>query len=144
MILLVHAAATWFMVGLIWFVQIVHYPLFGFVRADADFGRYHAAHTSRTTLVVGPVMLVEMVTSAWLVLSPPPGVEPAIAWIGLGLLLVTWVSTAAVQVPRHGRLSGGHDPGVVRSLVLTNWVRTFAWSARGVLALMMISAVGSG
>lgn len=26
-ILVVHAAATWFMVGLIWFVQVVHYEL---------------------------------------------------------------------------------------------------------------------
>lgn len=27
-LLLVHAAATWAMVGLVWFVQVVHYPLF--------------------------------------------------------------------------------------------------------------------
>ncbi|MFY0528690.1 hypothetical protein ACN28I_37835 [Archangium gephyra] len=28
LVLLAHAAATLFMVGLIWFVQVVHYPLF--------------------------------------------------------------------------------------------------------------------
>ena len=30
-----HAGATWFMTGLISFVQIVHYPLMGSVIADA-------------------------------------------------------------------------------------------------------------
>jgi hypothetical protein len=30
-ILILNACLTWFMTGLIWFVQIVHYPLF-----DAD------------------------------------------------------------------------------------------------------------
>ena len=28
LLLLLHAGATFFMCGLIWFVQIVHYPLF--------------------------------------------------------------------------------------------------------------------
>ena len=33
--LIIHAAATWFMVGLIWFVQIVHYPMFANVGRDS-------------------------------------------------------------------------------------------------------------
>jgi hypothetical protein len=34
LVLLANLAATFFMVGLIWFVQIVHYPLFGQVGRD--------------------------------------------------------------------------------------------------------------
>ena len=34
-LLLVHLAATWFLAGLIWVIQLVHYPLFAAVeRAD--------------------------------------------------------------------------------------------------------------
>ena len=34
LLLLLHAAATLFMTGLIWFVQVVHYPLFARVGED--------------------------------------------------------------------------------------------------------------
>jgi hypothetical protein len=40
----VHLAATAAMVGLIWFVQVVHYPLFASVGAD-EFVAYENAHT---------------------------------------------------------------------------------------------------
>ena len=58
LILLLQAAATLPMVGLIWFVQIVHYPLFGEVGHDR-FADYERNHQNRTTLVVAPLMLVE-------------------------------------------------------------------------------------
>ena len=38
--MLVHAATACFMTGLIWFVQVVHYPLLGVVEAR-EFGAYH-------------------------------------------------------------------------------------------------------
>ena len=49
--LLACLASTLFMTGLIWFVQVVHYPLFSEVE-PGDFLRYHAAHPRRTTRVV--------------------------------------------------------------------------------------------
>jgi hypothetical protein len=57
-VLLAHLAATLFMVGVIWFVQVVHYPLFS--RAGSEkFAIYSEAHSRLTTYVVGPPMLVE-------------------------------------------------------------------------------------
>lgn len=53
LVLLAHAAATLFMVGLIWFVQVVHYPLFAKVGPDV-FVPYAASHGNLTGLVVGP------------------------------------------------------------------------------------------
>ena len=58
-ILLVHAAATLFMTGLIWFVQVVHYPLLANVGADG-FAAYAQRHSSLTTWVAGPAMLIEL------------------------------------------------------------------------------------
>ena len=65
-ILLIQAAATLAMVGLIWFVQIVHYPLMAQVGRDS-FAHYEASHTARTTWVVAPLMLVLPVArpSSW-------------------------------------------------------------------------------
>ena len=87
--LLVHAAATLVMVGVIWFVQIVHYPLFAAVPVDG-FVAYEARHTNRTAWVVGPPMVIEGFTALVLVAAPPDGASSTLPMIGLGLLgLVT-------------------------------------------------------
>lgn len=135
-ILLAHLAATLFMVGLIWCIQVVQYPLFGAVGVDG-FAAYHAGHTARITWVVGPPMLLEGATAALLVWLHPANVNVTLLWIGVALLLVTWLSTLLLQVPRHNLLSHGFDQRVYQALVATNWVRTIAWSARGGLVLWL-------
>ncbi len=136
---LAHAGATLFMVGLIWFVQVVHYPLFGSVGSDA-FRAYADRHRALTTLVVGPVMLAEAVFALLIVAGNPGSV---VAWVGAALLGVCWASTFFVQVPLHMKLGEGFDAPAHRALVRTNWVRTAAWSARGVLALVLIAESAS-
>lgn len=144
-LLLVHAAATLFMAGLAWFVQVVHYPLFAGV-PDADPGsaarwrRYAAAHGRRTTWVVAAPMLAELACAGLLALAPPPGVPAWATWIGVGLLAVVWLSTALLQVPAHGRLAGGFEAAVHARLVRSSWLRTAAWSLRALLALALIHA----
>jgi hypothetical protein len=139
-LLLAHAAATLYMTGLIWFVQVVHYPLFAAVGAR-EAAAYHRAHGRRTTWVVGPPMLAELVTALVLALAPPPGVGQGWAWGGLALLAVVWLSTAALQVPAHARLDAGPDAATQRALVAGNWIRTVAWSARAAIALAMLARV---
>ena len=123
-----HAAATLFMTGVIWFVQIVHYPLFGRVGA-AEFLVYEREHARRTGWVVGPAMVVELLFA--LALAAQGG---GLAWAGLALLGVIWASTAFVQVPLHRRLERTADAAAQRRLVRTNWIRTAAWTARAVIA----------
>ncbi len=135
-LLLANAAATLFMTGVGWFVQVVHYPLFGSVGAD-EFSAYHDAHSRLVTRVVLLPMTVELVTSAWLVLDRPAGVGSAAVWAGLVLAVVTWASTALVQVPQHRALS----PAGVRALVARNWPRTLAWTAHSGVVLGMLAAV---
>ena len=65
----IHAAATLYMTGLIWFVQVVHYPLMARV-GGGGFAAYEAAHTNRTAWVVGPAMLAEAGTAVALVVDP--------------------------------------------------------------------------
>jgi uncharacterized membrane protein len=117
-ILIVHAAATWFMAGLIWFVQIVHYPLFAAV-GRAEFSAYELAHARLTTYVVAPAMLLELVSGAALVLVD--GLAPRTAAIGgLALLGVIWLSTVFVQIPAHSNLAMGFSGEAYRRLVATN------------------------
>jgi len=141
-LLALHAAATWTMVGVIWYVQRVHYPLLGHAGA-ADFAAYQRENTRRTAWIVLPPMVIEALTSVALLAAPPPGVPRTAAWIGLGLVAVIWSSTALMQVPRHRRLERGYDRPAHRGLVATNWVRTVAWSARGGLVFWMMLRDGA-
>mgnify|MGYP001826290188 CR=1 FL=1 len=136
-VLIVHAASTLMMTGLIWFVQVVHYPLFGRV-GGAEFTVYAEQHQRLTTIVVGPLMLAEAVTASWLVIRPPEGASPVLTTVGLALVALLWVSTAFMQVPCHRRLSLGFDARIGRRLVRTNWLRTAAWTARSVIALALL------
>ena len=136
-LLLLHAGATWFMTGLIWFVQVVHYPLAALVGAG-EFRAYQAAHMARTGLVVGPPMLIELGTTALLVFARPEGVPEWAPWAGAGLLAVVWVSTALFSVPAHGALVEGYDAERIHTLVMTNFIRTIGWTLRAALAAQMI------
>ncbi len=135
-LLLLHAAATLAMTGLIWFVQLVHYPMFPYA-ASGDFTGFAAEHQRRTGWVVVPLMLTEAATATLLLFSPS---SPATAWLGWTLLASIWLSTALVQVPLHRRLSAGFDARAARRLVATNWWRTIAWTARAGLALELVRA----
>ncbi len=134
-VFLAHLAATWALVGLIWFVQVVHYPLFSSV-GPAQFVGYEARHTRRTGWVVAVLMPLEAGTGLWLALDPP-GQAGNLALIGLALIALLWIVTLLWQVPLHRRLSVSYQPGLVLQLVRSNWVRTSVWSARGLLVLVV-------
>lgn len=138
LMLLLHVGATLLMVGVIWTIQIVHYPLFSAVGVDG-FAAYQAAHSRRISYVVMPMMLIELATAALFVVVPPLPVAPAMLWIGLALAVLIWLSTFALQVPQHRVLSGGFNVRAYRLLVGTNWLRTIAWSLRGVLVLWLVA-----
>jgi len=130
------------MVGIIWFVQVVHYPLFSRVGAGG-YPAYQSAHSRLTTYVVVPPMLVELGTGIWLALRPPPFFPPALAWTGLALIAAVWLSTFFLQVPMHSRLERGFDAAAHRRLVASNWIRTAAWTARGGIVLVVLARIAA-
>jgi len=133
--------ASGMMAGIIWFVQVVHYPLFAAV-SGPDAPAYARENQQRTSLVVLPPMLVEAAAAGWLAASPPPAIGRGPALAGLVLVALLWLSTLAVQMPLHGRLAtDGHMAATVTALVRSNWPRTILWTARAVLAGWML-AVG--
>ncbi|MDP8952066.1 MAG: hypothetical protein M3N18_07490 [Actinomycetota bacterium] len=82
-------------------------------------------------------MLLEAATAILLVFYRPEGVPFVAALAGLALVALIWLSTALLQAPRHGALGRGFDEGTVSGLILSNWIRTIAWSVRGLLVLWM-------
>jgi len=136
LVFVAHLGSSLFMLGLIWFVQVVHYPLFASV-GRLEFPSYEQRNTSLTNWVVAPAMLMEMGTAVLLLWFRPVGVSTLSLQAGLALLAVSWLSTAFIQVPCHELLSLEFSPVVHQRLVSTNWLRTVAWSLRGGLVLWM-------
>ena len=127
-----HAAVTWYLVGLVWLVQRVHYPMLA--RIDhRQFIDAHARHVSAIGPVVAPPMLAEFALALWLAWQPTTrGWASATA---LGVLAAIWATTFFVMIPLHGRLGNGFDERLHSRLVRWNWFRTIGWSLRGLLAL---------
>ena len=126
LLVLTHVCATLFMVGLIWFIQV----------GQPQFKEYEELHQRLTTWVVGPAMLVELVTAIALV-KYASAESTTLAWVGLGLVVLIWLGTATLSVPAHNSLTVEYSTTAGQKLVSTNWIRTVAWSARGILVLVL-------
>jgi hypothetical protein len=127
------------MVGLIWTIQLVHYPLFSRV-GDKEFADYENEHTSRMGRLLIVPAGVEVATGAALVWGRPPEVGLPVVLIAGALLVVIWIGTAVMQVPLHSRLERGYSAAAATRLVATNWLRTVLWTARGVAVALMVAA----
>ena len=137
-LLVLDLVASWAMVGLIWFVQIVHYPLLSLVPASSA-AAVATEHQRRTAWVVLLPMAVQGFTSLGLMRWVPNGVSGWLPWANGVCVAIALASTVLLSVPRHARMAANPDEKVGRELVLTNWPRTVAWSASGVaLAAMLI------
>ena len=134
LLFLLHIGSTLYMVGLIWFVQLVHYPLHAHVGSES-LSNYQQLHMKWTSWVVGPPMLIEMATTLLFIVAPPLDVPNWYFWLGAVLLFVIWGSTALYQVPYHNGLLHVFDEETHNKLVKSNWIRTIFWTLRGVLVL---------
>jgi hypothetical protein len=134
--LVANLAGTALMVGFIWTIQLLTYPMMRAVPADG-FVAFELMHRTRATAVLAVLAPIEIVATVGVVLV----VEDVSAWLAVGsavLLVAIWSSTLLFFAPLHMRLSTGFDPAVHRRLVSTNWLRTVAWSLRGAAAVAMV------
>lgn len=138
MALLLNIVSTLFMTGVIWFVQVVHYPLFNGVGLEG-FETYETRHSNLTTFVVIVPMVVELITAALLVWKRPTLLNSWEVWLGLGLVGIIWLSTAFLQVPQHSKLALGFDAAAHGLLVSSNWLRTVAWTLRSALVVLWLN-----
>ena len=140
LLLLLNAVATWTMVGLIWFVQRVHYPLLASVGTDRA-RPVAVEHQRRTAQVVGLPMAVEGLTTLGLLVRTPTAVGTVWVWANAVLLAVALGSTVLLSVPLHARMAEAPDASIGHRLVVTNWPRTIAWTLRGVICAVLLYRV---
>ncbi len=136
-LLVAHLAAVWFCVGLVWVVQLLVYP--GFRGIDrARWREQYDRHTRLMAWTVSGPWAVQGVTCAVLLVWRPDGAPFWLAALAGVCGAATVAVTAAVSVPCHRRLAVAYDDVVLDRLVRSNWYRTVAWSAGGVVAIVMV------
>ena len=122
-------AISWMLVGLIWTIQLVHYPGFAYVE-PAELTRFHQHHSTSISWIVLPLMVTELGLSAYL------AYQFNFNWkytVPLLIVLVIWASTFFISVPLHNALMGVKDSANIEQLVATNWIRTVLWSGKALL-----------
>ena len=136
-IFLTHLFFTLFNTGLIWTIQLVHYPLFLKVGPD-HFVDYEHDHTTKISYLVIPSMITELATGILLTVSNG---RTSIYGLLFLLLSLIWVSTFLLQVPLHNALNHAYDPEKIRRLVNTNWIRTIAWTLKSIILLGILNEI---
>ena len=109
---------------LIWIVQLIIYPGFGYYSND-QLHQWHPIYTKAITIIVLPLMLGQLVLHGWRLWS-----QFSIVYLIVFIMVLSnWAITFFVSVPLHGKISSGENIGVaVEKLVGTNWYRTILWS----------------
>jgi hypothetical protein len=123
--------SAFLLTGVIWTIQIVHYPSFHYID-QMSFTNFHHFHERRISIIVMPLMLIELTTSTALYINNMSSIVFA---LNLLIVVLIWCSTFFIQVPIHSILSQKKDKKLIEKLVNTNWIRTFLWSMRMLLII---------
>ena len=131
------------MVGMIWTIHTVHYPLFPEV-GPATYESFQAAHVDR----IGKLLLLPWLTEGLTLLallwaafvSDAKSLRVPVA-IGAVAMAVVLVISGVWSAPAHGELADGFDAAVHHRLMMANLVRTLGWTVRGVTAVWILAVL---
>ena len=126
----IHFLSTSLMVGIIWVIQLLHYPTFHFIK-ESDYVEFQHFHMQRISFIVVPVMIIELLSGFMLVYY----FRSNLFILCLIILLVIWLITFVFFTKLHQSLLGGYDKIIVNKLVQINWSRTVLWSLRLIILI---------
>jgi hypothetical protein len=136
--LVINLVSSFMLCGVIWLVQLVHYPFFH--RAERDrFPEHMGFHKLRISVIVMPLMVAELATSLWLSLSAADFI--LLHRAGLGIVILIWLATFFVSVPLHEKISAEYDEATIQKLVATNLVRTVLWTLKAILGIVILMRI---
>ncbi len=125
--------SCFFLTGLIWVIQIIHYPSYHYVHTD-NFQKFQEFHTQKITYIVAPMMLLELFTGLALAWFFP---EP-IYFLNAFSIALVWLSTFFLSVPLHSKLMKQYDQMLITKLIISNWPRTIVWSLRSLFWMAIL------
>lgn len=138
-LLFVWSALIFYVLGQIWFVQVVVYPLFARVGDPEyiDYHRFYARKIPWPVIVPGFASMLLPLPLALLGPTVPTWMTAVNVVAGLASMLVT----LRLMIPRHGYLERMKDTRVIAELVRYNWPRTLAIVVQAAVTLAMLEHV---
>ncbi|MFT7616681.1 MAG: putative membrane protein [Planctomycetota bacterium] len=140
LVFLLHCGTTLYLTGLIWTIQLVHYPTFRWVDPER-FVEFEEFHTRAMCWVVIPAMVIELITGialVWIVPRVDVSFWTPFVYANLILVVLVWLSTFFLSVPLHETLSQQRDAAKIDKLVKTNWLRTVFWTLKMLLLFAVL------
>ena len=137
--LLVFAAiVVLYVVGEIWFAQIVIYPLFAKV-GEAEYVAYHRFYSGRIPLPVIIPGFASFFLPVLLMFVRPESVPLWLAAANAAFAIVGLLVTVVFEIPRHRRLEQhGKNERTIWELTRYNWPRTLSITSCGFLTTAML------
>ena len=126
-VLIVHLTFTSIMTGVIWVIQIVHYPSFHFIEKEL-YTAFQKFHMNKISIIVIPIMLAELITGMMLFLDKSS--KSPFLIISFVILVLIWLITGVFFSKAHNELIAGYQELVINQLVAMNWIRTLLWTLR--------------
>jgi len=126
-VLLGHLIFTSIMTGVIWVIQIVHYPSFHFIEKEL-YTAFQKFHMNKISIIVIPIMLAELITGMMLFLDKSS--KSPFLIVSFVILVLIWLITGVFFSKAHNELMTGYQELVVNQLVVMNWIRTLLWTLR--------------
>jgi len=129
----IHIVSTSLMVGVIWIMQLVHYPSFNFINVE-EYKSFQEFHMKRISIIVIPLMIIELTSGVlifWIYQT-----DNIFFNISLFCLFFIWFLTAILFSKMHQKLTLGYQISIVTKLVNLNWLRTISWTLRLGLVLL--------
>ena len=127
LVLIAHLIFSSIMTGVIWVIQIVHYPSFHFIEKEL-YTAFQKFHMNKISIIVIPIMLAELITGIMLLFDKSS--KSPFLTISLIMLILIWAITGVFFSKVHSKLIFGYQELVVNQLVVMNWIRTLLWTLR--------------
>ncbi len=122
-------------VVLIWAVQLVIYPSFGFYTKDNLF-IWHKSYTARVTIIVLPLMFSQLILSCMQLWE----IQNWYTILSLVFVITLWLQTFLIFVPLHQSIDKNEPvENVCNKLVNKNWTRTVLWTFLFVISIVHYS-----
>ena len=134
-VLLGHLIFTSIMTGVIWVIQIVHYPSFHFIEKEL-YTAFQKFHMNKISIIVIPIMLAELITGMMLFLDK--SAKSPFLIVSFVILVLIWLITGVFFSKAHNELMTGYQELVVNQLVVMNWIRTLLWTLRLLLLTFFV------
>ena len=117
----------------------VNYPSWRLIGANEFLGYHHFIAPRVIGLLVAPALTATLLTIAMLRWRPP-AIPVWSVWVAIGLQLVVWTSTAAIQIPMQVQFSGsGFSEETLTNLIVSNfWLRRIPMGLTAALFVWMM------